>query len=1195
MPKSSKSGSVVTQRLLGKFYDHVETLPAYLVRILPSHAKTVVEQAFAPPLSGKASVVLAASLKKLSNSLVGSSSGGLNEAVGWSEWSIPTTQDAASGGGMAELVQQAQTRILRAGRSPRVASNMLTLGYKEADDRMEGQREVRMGGSTPITNFHLNSNVTSIILDVVWQHLLMQLGPAVILHLLTRIALFVPLTENEGNLMQILGTALTEASELATVSAVTPTFQTNHRKRKRTRHRIHADDHTVLAHQSQPVKLGGRAQTLQERSKSDSKVSLRLPVKRETRMHRSISVKPQTAARPASDIAVARNRIYYARPIRARSGKVAAGLPIVHVFNRGIPKEVLLMRERKKALRTKGIQSGVGTTVIDKATRKARARKVLKYMWPKEHGLDNVLTREQDRWKSRDKWEEYTNREEAIRTRGSIKMPARLQNVARLVSIMLSKHDRLDYGKLLHYCCPSALPHSGLSAKEREEIVTTLSESSLSQNQTQILTQLPNLHSTQASQDPGRRSASSKPVFTKYKLAIGSVSRFAQAVLRLVLPIELMGSHHNLRILLKNVDKFVRLRRYETLSLHQLCQGFRVLDCHWLLPRNKRAQSQRPTQVEMKKRLSLLHELLYYLFDSFLIPLLRTNFYATESAAFRNRTLYFRQDDWATISLPLLDQLKVDCFTAVSKNEAIGIMSGRDFGYSYVRLLPKQTGVRPIVNLRRRSVKIDRNKSDTNQVVQQQQSINNILNVVFHVLNYEKKSDSKRLGSSVFGAHEIYEKMKLYKEALLRQNDGSLPRLYFVKVDLVCAFDSIDQEQLLRIVKSILHHDRYIIQKFSQVMSKRDGTAKSWPRLACAEEDQEDFSAMIRTYGRDYNNVVFSDGVVYTPCERESLMRVLEEHITNNLIKIGKEFCKQRVGIPQGSSLSTLLCCYYLAQMEKEKKLCEECDRDSLLMRYTDDFLFISSSQEKARQFYEKMKKGDATFNVNIAVEKSLHNLEVGISDEMCRLRQDQKLFPWCSYLINTETLSTEYDLSRYSNTSLSDTLSISSKRPFQAFAKLIQSSINNRSHCIFLDAELNGMKVVVGNLYRNFLLTALKFVSYHREVKRLYGLRRNDSYVHQVVLASVHLSYTSINAKMRRMCKNDVKSWQIDQHTFTYLAFDAFIRIFRQRAFSRRWVAPLRAEITTSNRLRSAQRAHQRSIESAWKSCNRTLASMSL
>jgi telomerase reverse transcriptase len=259
---------------------------------------------------------------------------------------------------------------------------------------------------------------------------------------------------------------------------------------------------------------------------------------------------------------------------------------------------------------------------------------------------------------------------------------------------------------------------------------------------------------------------------------------------------------------LVDIDTFVRLRRHETLTLHHLSHGFQLLDCHWLLPRNKRALYQRPNASEIQKRQSLLHELLYYIFDSFLIPLLRTNFYATESAAYRNRTVFFRQDDWNSITQPILEKLKQGCFTTISKNEAVGIMSGRQFGYSYVRLLPKLNGVRPIVNLRRRSIKVDRHHGEAagTQIVQQQQSINNILNVTFHVLKYEKKCNVESMGSSVFGAQDIYDRMYEFKSRLMKKYKGHLPPLYFVKADVVCAFDSIDQKKLLEIVQDIICH-----------------------------------------------------------------------------------------------------------------------------------------------------------------------------------------------------------------------------------------------------------------------------------------------------------------------------------------------------------------------------------------------------
>jgi telomerase reverse transcriptase len=45
-------------------------------------------------------------------------------------------------------------------------------------------------------------------------------------------------------------------------------------------------------------------------------------------------------------------------------------------------------------------------------------------------------------------------------------------------------------------------------------------------------------------------------------------------------------------------------------------------------------------------------------------------------------------------------------FTSILKHEAEEILRQRKLGFSFVRLLPKDTGVRPIVNLRRKKIEI---------------------------------------------------------------------------------------------------------------------------------------------------------------------------------------------------------------------------------------------------------------------------------------------------------------------------------------------------------------------------------------------------------------------------------------------------------------------------------------------------------
>lgn len=432
---------------------------------------------------------------------------------------------------------------------------MLTLGYREADDRLAEHRQVRIMGSLAITNFYVNSHVSAIVLGLEWQHLLEQLGPAIILHLFTDVALFLPVSGSRGNLMQLLGQTLAELPERNTSSKGGVNVQRTGVKRKRSRHKpASTKGQEKMPPLSQPAVIPkARLQTFADRSKSDSVLAFG-GLKRKCRPLSSKPIRVPVQVRKAGEIQLVRNRIFYARPIRTRSGKVAAGLPLVHTFNRSTPKEVLLKRGKRKVTPW----TSNSAYKVDKKSQEARSRKVLKYIWPREHGFHNVLTGSLDRTKTSERWQDYTNREEAIAHRGSMRLPKRLQTASRLVAILLAKHDRLNYAKLLRYCCPGSLPSSRLTQAERQEIVVDLSETgheergAASQVYTQPLHNPAAAASYRASQGHSISRQPHKPAFTKYKVATGSVSRFAQAVLRQIIPIELLGSQHNLRTILKS-------------------------------------------------------------------------------------------------------------------------------------------------------------------------------------------------------------------------------------------------------------------------------------------------------------------------------------------------------------------------------------------------------------------------------------------------------------------------------------------------------------------------------------------------------------------------------------------------------------------------------------------------------------------
>lgn len=125
------------------------------------------------------------------------------------------------------------------------------------------------------------------------------------------------------------------------------------------------------------------------------------------------------------------------------------------------------------------------------------------------------------------------------------------------------------------------------------------------------------------------------------------MSRFVSHVIKQVVPLGFFGSesnrklildrtllysssdelpglfaHHLPALMVSEVDIFIGLRRFESLSLHAVLQGFAISECTWLEPENFKT-GERVSASDAAKRREILYESLYWLFDSFLIPLLK--------------------------------------------------------------------------------------------------------------------------------------------------------------------------------------------------------------------------------------------------------------------------------------------------------------------------------------------------------------------------------------------------------------------------------------------------------------------------------------------------------------------------------------------------------------------------------------------
>jgi len=176
--------------------------------------------------------------------------------------------------------------------------------------------------------------------------------------------------------------------------------------------------------------------------------------------------------------------------------------------------------------------------------------------------------------------------------------------------------------------------------------------------------------------------------------------------------------------------------------------------------------------------------------------------------------------------------------------------------------------------------------------------------------------------------------------------------------------------------------------------------------------------------------------------KKKDLLSYLTEHVKHNVLQFDGKFYLQNVGIPQGGVLSSLLCSMYYGHLEKclifpflEKTLESGCCKENndeqtsshdkvssssyMLMRFLDDFLFISTSKKQADSFFSRLQRGfrgyncymnEKKFGANFDVESisgsSLNRVYVGEDGATSFLR-------WSGLLINCSTMEIQADYTK--------------------------------------------------------------------------------------------------------------------------------------------------------------------------------------
>ena len=270
----------------------------------------------------------------------------------------------------------------------------------------------------------------------------------------------------------------------------------------------------------------------------------------------------------------------------------------------------------------------------------------------------------------------------------------------------------------------------------------------------------------------------------------------------------------------------------------------------------------------------------------------------------------------------------------------------------------------------------------------------------------------------------MFPKLEAFKASLQQQGLGD-KQFYFAKVDVISCFDTIPQKRLLNMVESLLSAPAYQTGKHVEIsplgaLQLLDGQhvnpapLKRWVSHTAAAKDAESFSQLVQNkLVGTKSNTVFVNTNMQQQEMKDDLMHLLHEHVERNVVMIGKRFYRQRKGIPQGSILSSILCNYFYAELERDI-LSFALGSDCLLLRLLDDFLLITVNRQHAERFVRVMHRDHMDYGVQIKLTKSMTNFDV-VTDDGFRVPRcsPDTHFLYCGVCINMTTLEVRKNTER--------------------------------------------------------------------------------------------------------------------------------------------------------------------------------------
>ncbi len=652
-----------------------------------------------------------------------------------------------------------------------------------------------------------------------------------------------------------------------------------------------------------------------------------------------------------------------------------------------------------------------------------------------------------------------------------------------------------------------------------------------------------------------------------------SVISFLKAVMKQVFPMQFWGSLHNFEVVLTTVAVFLSMKRKDSMTMEHLMRGVRILDITWLFHSSPQKTVGRRKRSDHEAATFLMRNVMRWLYCDFIIPLVKSSYYATTTQFSGDKIVYYRKPVWFKIRRIAWSTHLVSNFSRIQTRDAFERLQRQTLGLSRLQLLPKETGIRPIALLSK-SIKFPSSteRVGTNTKTRSRGefikplvnlSTNRVLRRSLDVLTYEFGRQPSRFGSGVLGMDSVHNRFLSFVNEKL---DGKDSDLFFASIDIRHCFDNINQAHLLDLIKQVVRREEYILQQHTVLRptSFHNDVKALLYRSKCTVEpgNVSNFINAASACSSKFNQSIVVGNVRCNVAKKERIYDLIQEHLSSNLLMMrerhGNAFFLQKDGIPQGSVLSTILCNYYYGDIEREllEDVFASHDR-YLLIRIVDDFLLVTPCLEVAQRFLSKLSVGNPHFGVKINPHKTRTNYDrqvpktsnptsrSGIAN-VC----DRRFFSWCGLLVNTRSCEIRIDYGRFAGTNAFDNLATDGIKTGASLPTRMKFFVKPRCLPLLYDSRLHSNVNIITNFFQMIVLSAIK-TSYFIRHGLDGGVLQNRTFIESSIVNNILFAHGIIGSRLRALSRQDgvsvedvFKHW-LKKRDALWLGAHAFKQVF--------------------------------------------------